>query len=247
MTGTSRHGEHGARWRLRVRAALIGIGGLIALAAGVLLLVTVPRAAAVERALQEALVCRGSAAQDCVRTAWFTVESVRIHRGKGSGGWVVVSGTDEAAGETRFSGITDFLDQVRPGDRVVGNVWRGRIIVLGNDRAAQRTDSHPVGDAQFAAGTGTALLLLGGLGVHVSRWSLRHQAASAWQRSTALRRTGWAVSLLSAWSFFLPMLLRRQSADLSVYFALWTPAALAAATFLARARPGRRTAARRRG
>ncbi|MFJ5830583.1 hypothetical protein [Streptomyces sp. NPDC093089] len=230
-----------------MRAALIGLGGLTALTAGALLLVTLPQAAADEGAFQGATVCRGSATRECVRAAWFAVESVRVHRGKGSGGWVVVSGTDEAAGKTTFTGITDFLDQVQPGDRVVGTVWRGRIVVLGNDRSAQRTDSHPVGDAQFAAGTGTALLLLGGLGVHVSQWSLRHQETSAWRRSTALSRSAWAVSLLSAWSFFLPMLLQGRSTDLDVYFALWTPAALAAATFLARGRPGSRTATRRGG
>lgn len=247
MTAAPRHGRPYEKWRLRVRAALIGLAGLTALAAGALLLMTLPRAAAEERALQVATACQGTVTRDCVRAAWFTVESVRVHRGKGSGGWVVVSGTDEAAGETRFTGITDFLDRVQPGDRVVGTVWRGRIIVLGNDRAAQRTDSHPVGDAQFAAGTGTALLLLGGLGVHVSQWSLRHEETAAWRRSAVLGRSAWALGLLSAWSFLLPMLLQSWSTDLDIYFALWTPAVLAMVTFLARRHPGRRTAARRSG
>ncbi|MEV5970219.1 hypothetical protein [Streptomyces sp. NPDC051921] len=227
MTETPRHGRPYETWRLRVRAALIGLAGLTTLTAGALLLVTFPRAASEERAFQEASTCRRTSTRDCARAAWSTVESVRIHRGKGSGGWVMVAGTDEAAGKTTFTGITNFLDQVQPGDQVVGTIWRGRIIVLGNDRAAQRTDSHPVGDAQFAAGTGTALLLLGGLGVHVSQWSLRRQETSAWRRSAVLSRSAWAVGLLSAWSFLLPMLLQSRSTDLDVYFALWTPAVLA--------------------
>ncbi|MFF5933652.1 hypothetical protein [Streptomyces sp. NPDC012508] len=233
MTRAPRHGKPYDTRRLRIRAVLIGLAGVSALVAGTVLFAWLPHAVAEERAFRAATECRGAATTDCLRAGWYTVESVQVHRGKSPGGWVVVSGPDEAAGEVEFSGVGDFLDQVRPGDRVAGTIWRGRIIVLSNERAAQRTNSHPAGDSQFAAGTGTALLLAGGLGVHLSQWSLRHQEAAAWRRKpAALGRSTWAVGLLSAWSFLLPVLLHGRSTDLGVYFALWTPAALTACAVL---------------
>lgn len=223
-------------------AVLIGLAGVSALVTGTTLFTWLPHAVAEERAFRAATECRGAVTRDCLLAAWFTVEFVQVHHGKSPGGWVVVSASDEAAGEVEFSGVGDFLDQVRPGDPVAGTIWRGRIIVLSNDRAAQRTDSHPAGDSQFAAGTATVLLSAGGLGVHAAQWSLRHREAAAWRRRkpTALGRSTWAVGLLSACSFLLPLLLHGRSTDLGVYFALWAPAALAAgASLINIARRGR--------
>lgn len=203
------------------------------LVAGTVLLVSLPQAVAEERAFRSATECRGAATRDCLRASWFTVESVQVHRGKDPGGWVRVSGADKAAGQVTFTGVGDFLDRVRPGERVAGTIWRGEIVVLSDEDAAQRTDSHPAGNSLFAAGFGIILVLGGGFGLHASQWWLWHQEAAAWRRTpVALTRSGWAAGLLSAWAFLLLLLLHERDASLGIYVALWAPAALAAGALL---------------
>ncbi|MFF9013582.1 hypothetical protein ACF09C_11540 [Streptomyces sp. NPDC014870] len=152
-----------------------------------------------------------------------------------------VSGSDAAGGEVTFSGVSEFLNQVRPGDRVAGTIWRGEIIVLWKGDAGQRTDAYPEGAAQSSAGVGIILLLGGGWGVHASRWFLRdHEPAVHRRNSHPLARSGWAVAGLSAWTFLLLLVLDGWDLTLGTFVAVWTPTTLAAVAFLVhRGRRGR--------
>ncbi|MEU8524048.1 hypothetical protein AB0C77_00370 [Streptomyces sp. NPDC048629] len=233
MTRASLHGKSYDRVWVRIRAVLSGLAGLSALVAGTALFALLPHAMSEERALHAATESPGTATRVCLRAAWFTVESVRVHRGKGPGGRVEVSGSDEAAGEVTFSGVSEFLEQVRPGDCVAGTIWRGEIIVLWEGEAGQRTDAHPEGASQSAAGVGIILFLGGGWGVHASLWHLRTREPSAHRRRPhPLARSGWTVAGLSAWTLLLLLVLYGWNRTMGAFFAGWIPAALAAGAFL---------------
>ncbi|MFG2334321.1 hypothetical protein ACGFMM_32625 [Streptomyces sp. NPDC048604] len=233
VTPDPRHGKPYAKTRLRIRAVLIGLAGSAALVAGTLLFTRLPHAVAEERAFRAASACRGTVTGDCQRAAWFTVDSVRVHRGKSPGGWVEVSGSDEAAGEVRLSGVSAFLDQVSPGDRVAGTIWRGEIIALWEGESGQRTYAYPEGAAQGSAGGGIILLLGGIRGVHVSQWYLRHHEAAAHRRRPhPLARSGWAVAGLSGWTLLLLLILDGWDPAIETFTAIWAPTSLAAVTLL---------------
>ncbi|MER6996645.1 hypothetical protein [Streptomyces sp. NPDC000410] len=244
MTWAPRRGKSYDRLQLRVRAALIGLAGAAALVAATLLFARLPHAVGEERAFRVASECRGAVTGDCLRAAWFTVDSVRVHRGKSPGGRVEVSGPDAAAGEVTLSGVSDFLDQLRPGDRVAGTIWRGEVIALWEGEAGQRTDAYPEGAAQFSAGGGVILLLGGGWGVHASRWHLRHRETAAHRRRPhPLARSGWAVAGLSAWTFLLLLVLDGWDPAIGTFIAIWAPTSLATVAFLVHG--GRRGRSRR--
>ncbi|MFG2899455.1 hypothetical protein ACGFZH_20525 [Streptomyces zaomyceticus] len=144
-----------------------------------------------------------------------------------------VSGSDEAAGEARLSGVSAFLVQVSPGDRVAGTIWRGEIIALWAGESGQRTDAYPEGTAQGFAGGGIILLLGGVWGVHASQWYLRHHEAAAHRRRPhPLARSGWAVAGLSGWTFLLLLVLDGWDPAIETFIAIWAPTSLAAVAFL---------------
>lgn len=145
-----------------------------------------------------------------------------------------VSGPEEGAGRVRFSGLGEFLENVRPGDHVAGTIWRGEIVVLSNGSAGQRTVSHPVGDSLLTAGTGI-LLALGGAFVTCVAWFWLHTpACSARPRRTDLTVDASATAVLGMYTFALMTVLHDRDGSLGVFLALWTPAAMATGGFLSR-------------
>ncbi|MFI8520949.1 hypothetical protein ACIGEZ_24465 [Streptomyces sp. NPDC085481] len=236
MTTGRRHGKPYSTRRRRARDVLVGLAGLIALLAGSALLVAwLPHAVAEERAFRSASVCRGAPAEDCLYAAWFTVDSVDVRRGKQPGGWVRVSGPEEGAGRVEFSGLGDFLESVRPGDRVAGTIWSGEVVVLSDGAAAQRTLSHPVGDPLVAAGSGILLILGGGTGTYVSWGRLRSDERSARPyRRAALTADACTLAVLGAYTFVLMVVLDGRDEDLGTFLALWTPAAVGVGAFVSR-------------
>ncbi|MEU7033558.1 hypothetical protein ABZ958_07735 [Streptomyces sp. NPDC046237] len=236
MTAGRRHGKPYSTRRRRAQDLLVGLAGLVALLAGSALLVAwLPHAVAEERAFRSASACRGAPAEDCLYASWFTVESVHAQRGKQPGGWVRVSGHEEGAGRVEFSGLGEFLEGVRPGDRVVGTIWRGEVVVLSEGAAAQRTVSHPVGDPLFAAGFGILLVMGGGIGAYVSWGRLRSDGRSARPyRRAGLTADACTLAVLGAYTFVLMVVLHDRDEDLGTFLALWTPAAVGVGAFVSR-------------
>ncbi|MFF9012998.1 hypothetical protein ACF09C_08480 [Streptomyces sp. NPDC014870] len=243
MTPGPRHGKPYSTRRRRAQDVLVGLAGLVALLTGSALLVAwLPQALAEERAFLSASACRGTPAEDCLHSAWFTIESVHVQRGKQPGGWVRLSGqSEEGAGRVQFSGLGEFLEGVRPGDRVAGTIWRGEIVVLSGSVGAQRTASHPVGDPLFAAGSGILLVMGGGLCTYVSRRRLSSHEPSAHPQRTTLTADACAVAGLGACTFTLMVVLHDRDGTLGAFLALWIPAAVAVGAFLSRRQLRHRT------
>ncbi|CAM5264273.1 hypothetical protein [Streptomyces narbonensis] len=235
MTAGPRHGKPYSARRRRSQDLLVGLAGLIALlVGGALLVVTLPQALAEERDFLSASVCQEAPSEDCLHSAWFTVETVHVQRGKQAGGWVHVSGPEEGADRVRFSGLGEFLEKVRPGDHVAGTIWRGEIVVLSNGSAGQRAVSHPVGDTLFTTGTGILLILGGAFVTYVAWFWLHTPVSSARPHRTDLTADASATALLGMYTFALMMVLHDRDGSLGVFLALWTPAAMATCAFLGR-------------
>lgn len=236
MTPGPRHGKPYSTRHRRGQDVLVGLAGLIALLTGSALLVAwLPQALAEERAFLSASACRGTPTEDCLHSAWFTVDSVHVQRGRQPGGWIRLSGPVEGAGLVWFSGLGEFLEDVRPGDRVAGTIWQGEIVVLSDGGAgAQRTVSHPVGDSLFAVGSGILLVMGGGVCTFVSRRRLRPHEPSARSHRTTLTADACAMAGLGACTFALMAVLHDRDGSLGTFFALWLPAAAAVGAFMSR-------------
>ncbi|MEV6199071.1 hypothetical protein AB0M64_03760 [Streptomyces sp. NPDC051771] len=226
---TPRHGTPFDARRRRVQNALVALVSLVGLLAGASLLIAVlPRTAAEERAFLSASPCRNGAREDCLRVTWFFVDSIRVRHGKSSGGEMRLSTSEQGYRTVKFSGIGDFLERTRTGDRVVGTEWRGSIVLVSDAEGGQRTDAHPVGGSLFAAGFGIVLVLAGGYGTVVARRWIRHSDdAPAGRRSPSAVVTG-AVILCGLYTFALTAALYERDASLRTFFSLWVPAAFAA-------------------
>ncbi|MFB9484850.1 hypothetical protein ACFFSH_36600 [Streptomyces filamentosus] len=225
MTGP-RHGTPFDSRRRHIQNVLIGVVSLVALLSGATLLIGVlPRAAADEHAFLSASPCHDDSMDDCLRTTWFSVDSVRVRHGKSSGGEVGLSGPESGSRTVKFSGVDEFLERTRPGDRVEGTLWRGSIVLLSDAEGGRRTDAHPAGSSLFAAGFGIVLVLAGGLGAFAAWWWIRHSDGSPVRQRLA---PGIATGSVVAWglyTFALTVVLYERDASLQRFFTLWAPAA----------------------
>ncbi|MFF9147393.1 hypothetical protein ACF1BN_21305 [Streptomyces sp. NPDC014861] len=232
MTGP-RHGAAFDAGRRRSQNALLGLVGFVALLAGAALLIGVlPRAVAEERAFLSAAPCTGGSTDDCLRTTWFTVDSVRVRGGRTSGGEIELSGPEGDSRTVKFTGAAAFLEETGRGDRVVGTSWRGSIVLLSTTEAeaGQRTDSHPVGGSLFAAGFGIVLALAGGLGCgFAGRWWVRRPDDAPVGRRTPPAVVTGSVIALGLYTFALASVLYGRDASLQRFFVLRAPAAGAGA------------------
>ncbi|MFF2779574.1 hypothetical protein ACFVU3_32330 [Streptomyces sp. NPDC058052] len=248
MTGP-RHGTPIGARRRHAQSLFLGLVGLAALLGGLTLLaVVLPGAAADERAFLSAAPCQATSTDDCLRTTWFSVDSVHIRRGKSSGGEMSLTGPEPGSRTVKFSGVSGFLERTRPGARVAGTSWRGSIVQLSDSEGGQRTDAHPVGGSLFAAGFGIVLVLAGGLGITTVRsWIRRPDGAQGGRRAPSAVTTG-SVVALGLYTFGLATVLYERDASLHRFFVMWAPAAvLGAAAVLWRPlrvllRPARRDA-----
>ncbi|MFE7558776.1 hypothetical protein [Kitasatospora sp. NPDC057500] len=103
----------------------------------------------------------GAAVEECVRTVPFTVAGTVVrHAGKSSEFRATLDGAPLWSGEVRFSDAGPLLEDLKPGERVDGTVWRGRVMGLERSGVAQRSADKPRDEAQFTAAAGTFAALL---------------------------------------------------------------------------------------
>lgn len=101
------------------------------------------------------------AAGDRLRAAWFTVDDVRISKGRGSSHPERLSGPTAWSGRVHFDDDKPLLRRLCPGDRETGTVWRGDIVAVFARDAGRWSSAHSVGGRPYAAGFGIALVMSG--------------------------------------------------------------------------------------
>ncbi|MER7846376.1 hypothetical protein ABTZ03_20750 [Kitasatospora sp. NPDC096077] len=145
----------------RVGGALFAASALIpAAAASYALAVTLPTDTERYRAYTTAAACPagspGATIEECVRTVPFTVNGTVVHSaGKSSKFRATLDGSPYWSGETGFDDAGPLLESLKPGDRVDGTVWRGRVMRLEKAGVTQATHDAPRDEVHFAAGLGT--------------------------------------------------------------------------------------------
>ncbi|MFE6866300.1 hypothetical protein ACFVFS_07060 [Kitasatospora sp. NPDC057692] len=103
----------------------------------------------------------GAAREECVRSVPFSVTGTVVrHAGKSSEFRATLDGAPLWSGEVRFGNAGPLLDDLKPGDRVDGTVWRGRVMRLERSGVAQASTDEPRDEAQVTAGVGTFAALL---------------------------------------------------------------------------------------
>ncbi|MGM9382983.1 hypothetical protein [Streptomyces antibioticus] len=122
------------------------------------------------RAYETAPPCPGGvpvrAYEDCLRTVTFTVDATKVDRGKRGGLRATLSGTPYWDGVVVFGDPGPVLEELRPGDRITGTVWRGEVVSIAESDARgvrQRTSDAPRDEPQMPAALGTGLGLLAAL------------------------------------------------------------------------------------
>ncbi|MEU1285866.1 hypothetical protein [Kitasatospora sp. NPDC005856] len=171
----------------------------------------------------------GAAVEECVRTVPFTVSgTVLRHKDH----LATLNGAPFWSGTVRFGDTVPLLDDLKPGDRVDGKVWRGQVMGLERAGVTQASLDEPRDDAQLIAGANTFVALLALLAAALG----------------ALLFTGRTGALALARSlFFWTMLACAGPAALAYWAGLpwWTvppvavPAALVAAEGVRRRNPGK--------
>ncbi|MFD7415194.1 hypothetical protein [Kitasatospora purpeofusca] len=99
----------------------------------------------------------GTAVQECLRTVPFTVGGTVLRPKEHL---ATLDGAPTWSGTVRFGDPGPLLEDLKPGDRVDGTVWRGRVTRLERAGVAQSSVDEPREEAQITAGLGTALALL---------------------------------------------------------------------------------------
>ncbi len=115
--------------------------------------------------------------EDCLRAVPFTVVDTEVKSaGKSSKYEATLHGAPFWNGTVAFGNPGPLLEQLRPGDRVTGTVWRGDIVVVGKGSVRQSTSEEPRDEPQMAAaiGTFTGMLAVLGLGFGVRRLAGSH-------------------------------------------------------------------------
>ncbi|MFF2214941.1 hypothetical protein [Streptomyces antibioticus] len=122
------------------------------------------------RAYETAPTCPDGAPErryeDCLRTVTFTVDATKVDRGKRGGLRATLSGTPYWDGVVLFGDPGPVLEELRPGDRISGTVWRGEVVSIAESDARgvrQRTSDAPRDEPQMPAALGTGLGLLAAL------------------------------------------------------------------------------------
>ncbi|MFD7450083.1 hypothetical protein [Kitasatospora sp. NPDC059827] len=150
----------------RTGGVLLAAAALVpAAAAWHVLTVTVPYETEQYRSYAAAPACPagspGAAVEECVRTAPFTVSGTVVRNaGKSSVFRATLDGAPFWSGEVGFGDAGPVLEALKPGDRVDGTVWRGRVMRLERAGVAQASYDEPLDEVQFTAGVGTLAALL---------------------------------------------------------------------------------------
>ncbi|MFJ4617513.1 hypothetical protein [Streptomyces sp. NPDC088812] len=101
----------------------------------------------------------------CLRTVSFTVEGTRVKKGRNPEYRAALSGTPYWDGVVVFGDPGPLLEELAPGDRVTGTVWRGAVMTIGKGSVRQSTADEPRDEPQMAAALGTGAGLLAVLGL----------------------------------------------------------------------------------
>ncbi|MFB7126046.1 hypothetical protein DR950_12955 [Kitasatospora xanthocidica] len=150
----------------RTGGALLAVAALApAAAAWYVFTVVLPDDAERYRSYTAAVTCPagspGAAVEECVRTVPFTVSGTVVRNaGKSSEFRATLDGAPFWTGEVGFADGGPLLDGLKPGDRVDGTVWRGRVMRLERAGVAQASYDEPRDEGQFTAGVGTFAALL---------------------------------------------------------------------------------------
>ncbi|WP_344345543.1 hypothetical protein, partial [Kitasatospora putterlickiae] len=145
----------------RAGGALIAVAAIApAAVAGYLFAVMLPDDADRHRSYAAAAPCQagspGGSVEECVRTVPFTVSGTVVRdAGKSSEYRATLDGAPFWSGEVRFGDAGPLLSDLKPGDRVDGTVWRGRVMRLERAGVAQASSEEPRDEPQFTAGVGT--------------------------------------------------------------------------------------------
>ncbi|MFE0731131.1 hypothetical protein ACFW2X_23370 [Streptomyces antibioticus] len=150
--------------------ALLGLSVLAALGCWAAFTTWLVSDRVAHRAYETAAPCPDGAPgrryEDCLRTVTFTVDATKVDRGKRGGFRATLSGTPYWDGVVAFGDPGPVLEELRPGDRITGTVWRGEVMTIARGDARgvrQRTSDAPRDEPQMAAGLGTGLGLLAAL------------------------------------------------------------------------------------
>ncbi|WP_415947629.1 hypothetical protein [Streptomyces sp. KLOTTS4A1] len=174
----SRRAEQQARQLRRKGLIAVPVGLVVFLVGAVMLFGLVPDAVAEERAYKSAVPCAfpdPGRWQDCLQTAWFTVQDTKTVDGKNSAYWVDLSGHELGSGRAHLHRDAEaFLDALERGELVPVTVWRGRVVAVHDGDHVWATGEDPRGDPLlFAAGGGVLLLIAGYAFFAGPRWLLR--------------------------------------------------------------------------
>ncbi|MEU4492926.1 hypothetical protein AB0F96_05550 [Streptomyces sp. NPDC023998] len=231
-----RHRDRQARnrarklWKIRVKGMLALCAGAVSFLAGIWLLVAgLPQAMAEEHDFKAATPCPASVVAsraDCLRAAWFTVDEVRISKGRGSSYSAQLSGPADWSGRIDFDGEKPLLRRLHPGDRVAGTVWRGDIVAVFALGTGQRTSAHPVGGPLYAAGFGVALIMAGGQGLFAARWWLKRPEECLNRTPAPLTAAGWSALGLGCYAIVLTFWLLSFDAQVWLLLVSWLVAAM---------------------
>ncbi|MEU7020296.1 hypothetical protein ABZ990_06510 [Streptomyces sp. NPDC046203] len=160
----------GRKEKTAVRAGMTRVGGLLlivvslVLAAGCALVFAdrLPADVARYEAYRATERCAAGSEpdawrEDCLREVEFGVVGTVVERGGKTGKYRATVDSERFQGEVSFTGPRPLLDTLRPGDEVVGTVWRGDIVALAKDGVRQTTDEEPRDDPQMIAAIGAGL------------------------------------------------------------------------------------------
>ncbi|WP_344324233.1 hypothetical protein [Streptomyces macrosporus] len=103
--------------------------------------------------------------EDCLRTVSFTVKDTEVKSGRSSSFVATLYGAPSWNGDVDFGDPGPLLEQLRPGDRVTGTVWRGDVVVISKGGVRQNSSDAPRDEPQMTAAIGTLTGLLAALGL----------------------------------------------------------------------------------
>ncbi|MFE7639565.1 hypothetical protein ACFU7Z_36605 [Kitasatospora sp. NPDC057518] len=146
----------------RTGAALLAASALVPAAGAWYVFATrMPEDAERSHAYAAAVTCPaespGAAVEECVRTVPFTVTGTVV---RPKDHQATLDGAPLWSGTVRFGDDGPLLEELKPGDRVDGAVWRGRVMRLERAGVTQSSSDEPRSEAQIFAGLGTFLALL---------------------------------------------------------------------------------------
>ncbi len=99
-------------------------------------------------------------AEDCLRTVSFTVTDTELDGGRGSRYRATLYAAPFWNHVVPFGDPGPVLEQLRPGERITGTVWRGAIMTIAKGDSRQNTSDAPRDEAQMTAAIGTFAGLL---------------------------------------------------------------------------------------